>query len=547
MTASLAARAERHAPLAAGIALALPVLVASYPPMADLPLHEAVVGVLRRYGDASYFPDELYRLNLGHPNQLWYYAAYLLSFPFSTAAACKLVVAAIIIAIPLGAARLADHLAVTRWTALVVAPLGLGWMFFWGLVANMAGLAALLAVLPTLDRYVKKPDPRGLAWSLSAMVLLYLAHEAMLVVACAMITFVALLLRWRLRDLAARGLPAAFGLAIAVAQVVYQKRLFTVVQSSVETIYYSLGYKLKTIPGVLFGGFENAIRTLMFVFALIPIALFAIERWRGRSRETAPWRERLYDWRFGILAVVLFACYLALPFTANSATLVHHRFLPPAFAILAVCVGAPRETPHPRLLPRVCAALVPIGSLLIAWPTFADSMQTFDDLETLIAKMDKGAAVAVAELGPLPRHRLFQPATFEGHVVAERGGRCLFDFTQSPITPAILDRRYVWEDTLVRLRAKSNEFRPKHDFKRFRYLLVHTTEPTWGTATTMVMDKEATFLGQRGEWYLFESKLERIALTDHDVALTAEERAATLDVRLKRFFDHWTKDHAEAP
>jgi hypothetical protein len=159
----LAARAERHAPLAAGIALALPVLVAAYPPMADLPLHEAVVGVLRHYGDASYFPHGLYQLNLGHPNQLWYYAAYLLSVPFSTTTACKLVVAAIIVAIPLCAARLADHLGVTRWTALVVAPLGLGWMFFWGLIANMAGLAALLAVLPTLDKYVAKPDRRGLA------------------------------------------------------------------------------------------------------------------------------------------------------------------------------------------------------------------------------------------------------------------------------------------------------------------------------------------------------------------------------------------------
>jgi hypothetical protein len=394
---------------------------------------------------------------------------------------------------------------------------------------------------------VAKPDRRGLAWSLGAMVLLYLAHEAMLVVACATITFAALLLPWRPKDLAARGLPAAFGLAIAAAQLVYQKHLQTVVQTSVGTIYYGLGYKLKTIPGVLFGGFEDVIRSLMFVFALVPIALFAIERGRGRSRTPGPWRQRLYEWRFGIVTLVLFACYLALPFSVNGATLVHHRFLPPAFALLAVCAGAPKDTPHARLLPRACAALVPIGSLLIAWPTFADSTRTFDDLESLVTKVDKGGAVAVAELGPLVGHRLFQPATFEGHVVAVRGGRCLFDFTQAPITPAILDRRYVWEDTLLRLRAKSNEFRPKHDFKRFRYLFVHTTEPTWGTATTMVMDKEATFLGQRGEWYLFESKLDRIALTDPDVSLTAEERAATLDVRLQRFFDQWKKDHADTP
>src|SRR5262249_46995394 len=131
------ARAERHSPLAAGLVLALPVLLASYPPMSDLPLHEAIVGVMRHYGDRSYFPDGLYQLNLGHPNQLWYFAAWALSWVVSTATACKLVVAATLVALPLGAARFADHVGVTRWTALLVAPLGLGWLFFWGLIANL--------------------------------------------------------------------------------------------------------------------------------------------------------------------------------------------------------------------------------------------------------------------------------------------------------------------------------------------------------------------------------------------------------------------------
>jgi hypothetical protein len=513
--------------------------------MADLPLHEAVVGVMRHFGDKSYFPDGLYQWNLGHPNQLWYYAAYALSWIVSTATACKIVVAAIIVAIPLGAARLADYLGVTRWTALLVAPLGLGWLFFWGLLANMLGLAAFLAVLPTVDAYLKRPDRGGLLKASGAMLLLYFCHEAMLVVACVVIAVTTLLLPWRLWMMVKRVLPAAFGFVMALAQVIYQRKFLTVVQTSIDVVFVSPLYKVKAVPGVLFAGYEELIRDLMFVLMLIPVALFAIERWRSRSRERLPLRERLYQGRFVLIALGLFVCYLALPLTTNGATLVYHRFLPPAYSIAVIQFGAPRASVHARALPRLFAALLPVGSLLIAWPTFVDVTRTYDDLESLLANVKTGQSIAVAELGPVGSHRLWHPQTLEGHVVAVRGGRALVDFTHSSISPVILNRRYVWEDTLVRLRYASNEFRPKHDFLRFHYLLVHTLNPDWGLATTVVLDKESKFLGHRGEWYLFESKLDAIGLLDADAGLVPEERAATLNVRLQRFFTKWNEEHGE--
>src|SRR5262249_30387630 len=143
--------------------LALPTLLAHDLPTTDLPMHEAVVGILRHFGDAAYFPPNLYRLNLGHPNQLFHVSAWLLSYAFGARWACKLVVAFAQIAILESGARLADYLGRSRWAAVLLAPLALGFTYYWGLVANLLGFAAFFAAVPVLDRAAKVPTARTLA------------------------------------------------------------------------------------------------------------------------------------------------------------------------------------------------------------------------------------------------------------------------------------------------------------------------------------------------------------------------------------------------
>ena len=106
--------------------------------------HEAVVGLLRHWGDPRYVPANVYELNLGHGNQLFYFLILALAYVLPIGTATKLVVAVTVFCLPVAAGRLADHLGVTRWSAAVVAPIGLGWLFFWGLLGNLIGLAALL-------------------------------------------------------------------------------------------------------------------------------------------------------------------------------------------------------------------------------------------------------------------------------------------------------------------------------------------------------------------------------------------------------------------
>jgi hypothetical protein len=538
----LLARMERHAPLAAGLALALPVILARYPPMGDLPLHEAIVGVLRHYGDPKYFPEGLYQLNLGEPNQLFYVPAYLVSWVASTATAVKIVVAMAVLSIPLCAARFADYVGVTRWAAVVVSALGLGWMFFWGLVANMIGLAALMYVLPTFDRYLATPTKKGLWASLGGMVLLYLSHEAMMVAACAVFALITVLLPLRPKDVAMRAIPPAFAVLLGVAQVIYQAPLVPTVAHGRAVTYHSMAHKIAIIPGALFAGYEVWVRNTMFAVAMVIVVALGVERWRSRSKEPLGLRERLYRLRFPLVATGLMIAYFAAPLTANAATLIYHRFLPPAFVIFVISLSAPREGPHVRVVPRLSAAAVPLASLLTAWPSFADANVVTQDLDHVMSFMEYREATCVVELGPVPQYRLFHPETMAARIVAERGGRYIYDYTTSSISPAILARKHLWYDTITRLSAESDQFRPKHDFRRFRYMLLHTTNREWGIAAGLVMKKEAHLVAYQGEWFLYESDLPRIGLLDDDVPYAPEELAATIHLRLLRFFDKLLKE-----
>src|SRR5258708_7345197 len=103
-------RAERWAPYVVGVLFAIPVLLAKYPPMDDMPLHEASIGLWRHWSDPQFAPRGLYYLNLGHANQLFSFLVYVLSFLVPIGSASKIVVAASLFAFPVAAGHFADHI-----------------------------------------------------------------------------------------------------------------------------------------------------------------------------------------------------------------------------------------------------------------------------------------------------------------------------------------------------------------------------------------------------------------------------------------------------
>lgn len=497
--------AETWAPRIAGVLFAIPVLVAYYPPMTDLALHEAVVGVLRHYGDSKFFPDGLYQLNLGHPNQLFYLVAWPLSFVVGTTWALKLIVAATELALYLAAARFARHVGTPQWTALLVGVLGYGWMFYWGLIANLIGLAAMLAVLPTLDTFVARPTTRGGVASFFALVLLFFAHETAMLCGCLAMGIFTLGYELRSRQFVARVLPVAAAFGLALFHFWWAQRLRPPFNKALPILFEPIGTKLKGIPGVLFAGYEPAyVPLLMTAIVVLAIVLFAIERWRERPPlRGTPWRTGLVRYRFEVIAGLLIPLYLALPHTLSGSTYFYHRFFAPAYALLAI-VLAPRLGKTNWRLPRFAAAIAPLGSLAIAWPSFVDSDKLTRDLDEVVKASDYDSAILVVDVGAAP-DRMFSASTLEGHVMAQRGGRTLFDFTRSPIAAAFQSPTYAWNDPWDRMQAKPILMRPEHDFDHFRYLYFHSKKRSYHDIAAVALLPDARLVATRGEWSLFES------------------------------------------
>jgi hypothetical protein len=522
---------ERFAPLAVGLAFAVPVLWAAFPPMDDVPLHEASIGILRHWADPHFAPHSVYFVNLGHSNQLFSLVVLALSYLVPIAWATKLAVALILVAIPLGAARFADHLGSPRWTALLVAPLGFGWLFFWGLVQNMTGLAMLLLLLPTIDRFAANPTTRGLLKMCGAMILLHFAHQAMQIAACGALLVGSIGVRQDARSIALRLAALAFsGLVIFAAHKYAWSFADARHLNTPDAQYVPLDHKLFTIPGVLFGGFEPYVRNLMMVLALVPLVLFTFDR--AKNARNAPAAAaptllaRFHAFRFEALALGFLVIYFAAPATVKSTTLVYHRALPPAWAIAAVSLAAGTRATA-RFLPRALCALLPVGSLLIAWPTFIDSNRVYSDLRVILPHMENDSAVLVLNYGEKVANRLWNPGIAGGYIVAEHGGRTLFDYTQSPISVVSQHPNKEWAEIRSRIQRHVVELRPAWDFTRFRYFVFECREVELPTAVAAALTNYARLIAVQGDFYLFESTLPLVPI-DADDAPVPNPRPPTL-------------------
>lgn len=399
--ATSAERSEASGRLAAWVAgalLAAPVVAFRYPPMGDLPMHEALVALLRRFGDASFEPAGLYALNLGPPNQLFHLVAAALSLALPTDLACKLVVAAAVVATPVAGARLAAHLGTSTWSGLLVAPLALGFAFRWGLVGNVVALPILLASLPALDEYARAPRARRAAVACLLAVVLYLAHESAVVVYAVATAIFALRRPHAAARVALRLVPLAACVLLVALNAWLAGRFGAPVRVGT---FGPLWQRVPDVPGVLFGSGAQAPTLSLFALYALGVATFVVARLRASPPEPLPsgiWVERN---RFALLAGACGLLYLAAPLTlggegaALPPTLIYQRFLPTACALFAVSL-TPRAGTGPAVgvVARIAAGATVGGLLVTVLPGFADAARDYESLERLIAQVAPASAVA---------------------------------------------------------------------------------------------------------------------------------------------------------
>jgi hypothetical protein len=395
-------------------------------------------------------------------------AGWALSYAVSTRWAAKLVVAAAVALVPVCAARFARHVGASPLAALVVAPMALGWLFSWGLVANLVGLTALLAVLPVLDRLSDDPTPRRALGAVGGAVLLYFAHEAMLFLyGAAALGLAPPAPRVRPAGGAALGAlcrrrghgDRAGALAEAPAHARRSRAAHAVASALAQA-------EARPLPPHARRGSRGPRRD----GAALP-ARHGLVRWlRSRERRMGPTPEGLRGWakayRWEMFAVACFAAYLAFPLILHGATLVYQRWFPPGFAVLAV-VLAPRDLwVRSGLVARIAVAALPLATLLVAWPAFADASQAHEALATLLPYVETGSAVVAIDLGPGVGARNYSLGAASGRVLATRGGRLVHSFADSPISPVLLAPAYQWNESFLRVGFDPWGLRPQHDLRR---------------------------------------------------------------------------------
>jgi hypothetical protein len=534
-------RLETALPWAAGLLLAAPVLVAYYPPMTDLPFHEAAIGLLRHHGDPLLEPPGLYLLNLGTANQLFHILGWLLSYVVSTRWAVKLLVAATVVALPVTAARFARHLGASPLASLLVAPMGIGWLFSCGFIANLMGLDALLFALPLADRLAAGPTPRRALAGVAAVLLLYFAHLAMMIAFAGVVLGLALVRPWSWRRTPWTLSVFGAGCAAVLGAVLLSAHLRTPMLSIVPLRFDPLLRKLQSVPAMIL---RTTALPRFSVFALCVVTLASFFWLRARERRESAevsvthegglgrWQARVVAIRWELVALAGFAAYLAFPLTMrNGVMLVYQRWFQPAFAILAVA-AAPRTLWAPRARIALLTALtVPVATLLAAWPPFADSDRAYRDLETLVDQVEPGSAVAKLDFLPEDQQQNYLLVNADGRILAERGGRLVYAFTDSPNSPVLLAPRYQWNESLLRTNLNSWWFMPQHDLRLYKYALFRTRDPFLASLVTFALSAEAEPIAEAGEWVLYRSKLPVVPPASPEPAME-DPRPDTIGARI---------------
>jgi len=514
---------ERAAPWVAGLLITAPILIVRYPPMGDLAMHEALVAIVIHRHDPTWAPPGLYEVVAPQANQLFHWLAVGIGAVASTRTACKLVVALSLFVTPPAAARLLRRLHLSPWLALLACPIACGWMFRWGLVANLTGLAGLLLGLPSLEALARRPSSRALAASLLAVPLLFFAHESAALVFAIVAGAFALVRGRSLGGVAVRIAPAAAFGVLAVVQWRIAAPLLGANMRSIGTYFGpDVGDRVAMLPGAVFGAIGAP--RLWILGGLWGAALVASVVARGGGR-SAPLRVAIWRHRYAVLAMLFLFCFLVCPMAIGGATLVAYRFLPAAaVCLVAACAARARSWPV-----VVLAAIAPVATVGVEADDFRKADRSHRALDAVIAQVPMDVAVAQLDLTPRPASRVAPVPGAASRVQAERGGRMLFALTDMPPNPVYVPAEYQWNEPVARMSAAPYALMPDVDLRRFSYLLVRNDAPAMRPVVAEALAPEADRIAAEGEWTLFRSRLPVAPLTSADAALPAPAPEALAD------------------
>jgi hypothetical protein len=257
--------------------------------------------------------------------------------------------------------------------------------------------------------------------------------------------------------------------------------------------------------------------------SVVGLVLIALPAWNGARQG-----------RYVALGLAFLVAYFVVPEAASGSTLLHQRFVAPAFAILALA-ALPRDTAPSRAAPLVL--LVPCGMLALTWPLFVAADTTYRDLDAVLAPMADDAAVAQLDLTPRNPSVVAPVVGAAARALAVHGGRLLFSFTDAPTYPLTMRRELRWDEPVMRLEQTPFAFAPAHDLTRFRYVLAWAPMKKLHRVFVQAFAPEAHLVVAQGSWMLFESNLNVASIVSPD-APPPEATAETLAARVRALLGH---------
>jgi hypothetical protein len=424
------------------LASAVPLFVAGYIPLQDLPQHAAAVRVITDFGDPVLRFRELFEL---YPLSTPYWSVYalssLLSLGFGPLVALKLVLAASLVALPYALRALLRELGKPDAYALLALPLAYNSQLALGFLNFVAGLPLMLLGLALAARSAASTGKAPARWFSVVACATFFSHVVPFVVlAGGCLVFAA---GKDLRRVAARLLPLLPAALAATVWLTVQPsgRLVLGLASDrgrARASFVDFGTALGELPLWLTDIYRDGSgRWPLLALSLLALAICGASFFGRSARVTGRDATRTTEFlrrRFLLLFVLLVPAYFFLPAGYDWIWPLNAR-LPIVIALLGIA-ALPALGRRGSAAVGVAAAALSLGALALSARAFRATSSEYVGLSRALALIPPGNAVVGLIFRPTSAVLRFAPHL---HAVAwyqaERGGAVVFSFADFPQSP----------------------------------------------------------------------------------------------------------------
>lgn len=474
---------------AACLLCAIPVLVATYPPMVDAPQHAAQVESVRAYLEGRWIFAPLFELKLFTPYWLGYGIVYLLAGAVGIVWGTKLAVASAACALPLVVARFCNRAGTDpRWNWLFLL-LPFGYAYDWGFLNFYVALPFAFVFLHAVLEHRDAPSRRTCVAILLWLHFLFFAHVLVTAFTCV----IALLLLggpWQgARHWIRSSLPVLGVLPITLTWTAIT--FGNVGATELSLTFWDHGlHRLVNLPPMLVATPTTLPGYLVAFFAL------ATPRLTG-ARLATPWRW--LPFAFYLAWMLFFAHHIF----GNSHT--YQRFGNIGLPLYLLCFRPATEVTRARRDTIAALGVAVVAISMLGWATiraavFNAETRAYSNImaaaqpgrRVLMLMMDSNSRASDAPLF------LHFPAWYQ----AERGGLAEFNFARFDVTPLS------YRDPAASRIGIGFEWRPHtfnwstHKGELYDYIVVRSPMDQ-STALYAISDCRVSLLANDEPWWLY--------------------------------------------